>query len=255
MCIAPDGTWLAGASNSRTVWIWDLPTGTARRIRTRDTHPVAVVASSPDSRWLITASEDGAVRRWDAATGARHGRMRPGGPNVTKIAVSPDGAWIVTGDIEDDPAVRIWGATEPVILTGHTYGAPEVAIAPGGTWLATGGDEGTVRIWDVATVTRQASKKTRTGPLRGHASALAIDPGGHWMAIGTEDRKVRIMDLATGEQRAEVAGYSGGIAAIEASPDGTWVATHGSGETRLRTSISSPVPSRPYKPATQRPSR
>ena len=91
-----------------------------------------------------------------------------------------------------------------------------------------------MRIWDVATVTRQASKKTRDGPLRGHASALAIDPGGHWMAIGAEDRKVRIMDLATGEQRAEVAGYSGGIAAIEASPDGTWVATHGSGETRLR---------------------
>jgi WD40 repeat protein len=234
MCVAPNGSWLAGAGNSRTVWIWDLATGTARRIRTRDTRPVAAVASSPDSKWLITVSEAGTIRRWDAATSARHGRATSAGPHVSKIAVSPDGAWIVTGDIEDDPAVRMWGITEPAILTGHTYGAPEVAIAPDGTWLATGGAEGTVRIWDVATVTRKPSKMTRPRPLREYATGLAIDPGGLWIAIGTEDRKVRIMDLATAKQRAEFAGYSGGIAAIEASPDGTWVATHGSGETRLR---------------------
>ena len=206
MCAAPDGTWIAAATNSRTVWIWHLTTKTTRRIRTRDARPTAAVASSPDGRWLITASEDGTVRRWDAATGARHGRA-VGGPAVSSIAVSPDGTWLVTGDHEDDPAVRIWGTTEPIILTGHIYGAPEVAIAPNGTWLATGGAEGTVRIWDMATITKPPSKTTGSLPLRGFANSLAIDPAGQWIAIDIPDHEGRILDLATGAPRTIIGGY------------------------------------------------
>ena len=69
-----------------------------------------------------------------------------------------------------------------------------VAIAPDGSWLASGGDDGLVRVWDLATGQQRAA-------LRGHRGAVhavAIAPDGSWLASGGDNGLVRIWDLATG---------------------------------------------------------
>ena len=56
-----------------------------------------------------------------------------------------------------DPALRR-------VLTGNTGRVTAVAVAPDGSWLASGSDDGTVRIWDVATGRERAVlKATPTG--------------------------------------------------------------------------------------------
>ena len=67
-----------------------------------------------------------------------------------------------------------------------------VAIAPDGTWLASGGNDGWVRIWDVASSQQRAALPGRGGPER-----VAIAPNGTWLASVGEDGSVRIWDLTT----------------------------------------------------------
>ena len=116
VAVAPDGTWLATASEDGTVRTWAAD-GTPRATLTGHGGRVRAVAIAPDGTWLATASDDGT---WLAAAGT-------------------------------DGTVRTWAAdgTPRATLTSHGGPVRAVAIAPDGTWLATGSDDGTVRIWAV----------------------------------------------------------------------------------------------------------
>src|SRR5262244_2736500 len=65
VAIAPDGTWLATASNDKTARIWAAD-GTPRATLTGHTDWVTRVAIAPDGTWLATAGRDGTVRTWAA---------------------------------------------------------------------------------------------------------------------------------------------------------------------------------------------
>jgi hypothetical protein len=69
LAVAPDGYWLASASDDGTVRIWDPVTGTALHTLTGHTDGVQALVAAPDGSWLASASGDGAVRIWDPVTG------------------------------------------------------------------------------------------------------------------------------------------------------------------------------------------
>jgi WD40 repeat protein len=109
-------------------------------------------------------------------------------------------------------------------FSGHVGEVSAVEVAPDGAWLAVGGEDGSVRIWDVATGTRRAV-------LTGHSNGVAVmvvAPDGAWLAVGGEYESVRIWDVATWEPRAVLADTSTVVAPVVA-PDGTWLATGGGG--------------------------
>jgi WD40 repeat protein len=67
-------------------------------------------------------------------------------------------------------------------------------VAPDGTWIVSASDDGTVRIWDVA------SGETRH-ILSGHTDAVAgcaVAPDGTWIVSASQDATLRIWDPATG---------------------------------------------------------
>jgi len=137
VAIAPDGTWLATASEDRTARIWAAD-GTPRASRPG---PAKTVPIGPDGT-LASGGEDGTTLAALAAPRAtlRHRHV------VWAVAIAPDGTWLATASV--DKTVRTWAAdgTPRATLAGHKHGVGAVAIAPDGTWLATG-DVGTVRIW------------------------------------------------------------------------------------------------------------
>jgi WD40 repeat protein len=65
---APDGSWIATASNDRTARIWDAATGHQRAVLNGHTSSVNAVAWAPDGSWIATASNDGTARVWETAT-------------------------------------------------------------------------------------------------------------------------------------------------------------------------------------------
>src|SRR6185436_18947491 len=123
-------------------------------------------------------------------------------------------------------------------------------------------DDGTLRVWDVATghellaVRRRdrvralawspdgaiiaaasddratrlyaalSGKELRV--LRGHNNwvrALAFGPDGRRLATGSDDGRVRIWDPATGAELGALAGHDGGVLAVAFTPGGTILAS------------------------------
>lgn len=111
-----------------------------------------------------------------------------------------------------------------------------MVVAPDGTWLATAataviGDDGVVRIWDLATGRQTATLTGRLNLLGGPwgpdlhiPPAMAIAPDGTWLATAS-GTTVRIWDPATGQQTGGLTGHTSQIVAVAIAPDGTWLAT------------------------------
>jgi len=132
--------------------------------------------------------------------------------------------------------VNRWSLPDPAdpvlqrVLTGHTGQVNTVTAAPDGSWLATGGNDGTVRIWDVATGQERATLVHRTRRTD-WVNAVAIAPDGSWLATGGSDGTVRIWDVATGQQRATLSRRervaltrsTSPVSAVAVAPDGSWL--------------------------------
>ncbi|MCX4826181.1 NB-ARC domain-containing protein [Streptomyces sp. NBC_01142] len=217
VAIAPDGTWLATASDDGTVRIWDRTTGTCTAtLHTDHAGSVYSVAIGPAGTWLATANSDQAVRIWDRATGTCTATLHT--DSVNSVAIAPDGTWLAI--TSDDGTVRIWDRTTGT-LTGHTDSVRSVAIAPAGTWLATASNDLTVRIWDRATGTCTATLTGHTGLVE----SVAIAPDGSWLATASGDGTVRIWDRSSGSCTATLAGHTGRVLSVAIAPDGSWLAT------------------------------
>ncbi|WP_432084203.1 NB-ARC domain-containing protein [Streptomyces sp. WAC 04229] len=222
--VAPDGTWLATASEDGTARIWDPSTGREIACLTGHTDKAYRVAIAPDGTWLATAGRDRTVRIWDRDTGREIRRLTGDTGPVHDVAVAPDGTWLATAG--DDGTVRIW---DPA--TGQeTARVPRVsplthrlAISPDGTWLAVTGSDGNVRIWDRVTGQVTACLTGHKGAVRG----LAVARDGTSLVTAGADRTVRIWNVPTGRETACLTGHTDHAGDAAVSPDGTWLATTG----------------------------
>ena len=130
---------------------------------------------------------DPAVADW--ATGLTH----RGGP----------GPWLVPLT----PALTPTTTALEQVLTGHAGWVRSVAVTADGARAVSGGDDGTVRVWDLATGQQQAELTGHDGRVR----SVAVTADGARAVSGGDDGTVRVWDLATGQQQAELTGHDGQV--------------------------------------------
>jgi serine/threonine protein kinase len=108
---------------------------------------------------------------------------------------------------------------EVLRLEGHEGWVRCVALAADGRRALSGGDDGTIRVWDLA-------GRREVLRLAGHSGAvmgLAPAPDGRRLISGGWDGTVRIWDLSTGRELRVIRGDWRTVKPVACSPDGTAV--------------------------------
>jgi WD40 repeat protein len=229
VAFSPDGKTLASGDEGGTVRLWDPAAPQPQKAVLGVHHEVLPnrLAFIRQGKGLACAGRDSVVL-WDVSgpkpqeLQVLHERGLVGG-----LACSPDGRVLATGHSPEGPAqpsIRLWtltaeGGREKLALRTSPVGTlvGPLAFLSGGKALVSGGEDGTVRLWDLA-----AGRSAERWRLQGHTgpvSALAFAPpaGGKILATGGTD--VRLWDLA-GPTPKEIGRLTTGGSSVAFSPNG-----------------------------------
>ena len=305
VAVSADARVAVSGSYDRSVRVWDLASGSCLRTMAGHTGGVRSVTVSADGRTAVSGGGDTA-RVWDVPTTRGHAAgwsyARPrsahdvlAGAAAVEAAVrraetllaAGDGAGAaaelrsaraVAGYRRDRRLVGLWrdlarlgvraglqDAWTQHILTGHTKSV--VAVSADGRIAVSGGEDGTLRVWDVAsgacvhtlagdpplavsadgriavfagsdTTLRvwdlAGGSSLRT--LTGHTSSLnsvAVSADGRIAVSGSYGKSVRVWDLASGRCLHSLTGHTGRVRSVAVSADGRF-AVSGSSDTTVR---------------------
>jgi WD40 repeat protein len=214
----PGGRWQTVTSQSHTVRLCDLESGSVRALPGEIRSDVA--AASWDGRRLVVGSDDWGddpLVAWDLDSGRQ--LLDPSTGATFAVAISGDGRWIAGGFNGVEPLIRVWDldtGTEAHLWEGLTRA---LAISFDGGWVVAGiGEE--VRIWD-------ARSGKEAGTLAGHArgiACVAITPHGGRVISGSEDKTIRVWDRETGAAIATFRLLEGAVTRCAVTPDGRMIA-------------------------------
>ena len=106
VAFSPDGKTLASGGWDKTVRLWDVATGTEKKILRGHLDSIHSVAFSPDGKTLASGGWDKTVRLWDVATGTEKKILRGHLDSIYSVAFSPDGKTLASGS--SDGTVGLW---------------------------------------------------------------------------------------------------------------------------------------------------
>jgi len=217
LSISRGGSRVAGAGRTDTAWMWDVSSGTVRRLEGGG-HATSI-AFSPDGGRVAAGSADRRLREWDAQRGTLLVTSEPENGDVYSVAFSPDGTKILAsiggGAVQILDAAT--GASAGMLLgqAGRMVSPfGQVSFTPDGTRVIKAEGE-SLQIWNTASSSNGMILRHVSGEQEG-VSAVAVAPNHRYVAAG--GRSLHLWDARSGAEITESGGkYS--IHALAFSPD------------------------------------
>lgn len=193
MALSADATYLAVGGREGDAVVFDV---TSRQVAARlasDHEYISNLAFSPDGAMLVVAYErpDNLLATWDTTTWQQtstftHVRERI---DYHDLLFASDGTELAIATSGDPEITFVDPATTQVTreFSDHTRGPYQLAFSPNGQLLASAADDGTVRLWELAT--GSAVRVISTG---NEAGAVAFSPDGTLLAFSVWGEGIQI---------------------------------------------------------------
>jgi hypothetical protein len=261
VAFAPDGKWLATASDDHTIKLWEPNKQQELQTFKGHTSKINCLAYAPNGKWLATGSDDETVRLWDVQA-AQEVRVFKASRAQT-IVFSPDSQRVAAAGF--GAVGKVWDIStgqEVFALKGFKDFIWSLAYSPDGSTLVAGGEIDTVKLFNAATgqelsrlktgnpsgrvlafapdgktlaveqgriniVLFDVEKQTELHLLKGHTSRLisaVFSPDNKRLATGSADGTVKLWDPQTGLETATFRPNAGKIFSIAFAPDGQTLA-------------------------------
>jgi WD40 repeat protein len=210
---SPDRARVASAGADGTVRVWEVVSGQEKFCLRGHDGPVEAVAFSADGRRLAGGGADGTVRVWDAVSGEKVASWQGHATGVTGLAFDPTGRRLAsTGRAEPSHGeLKLWDPIKGEILAGKTWEInilAAVAFSHDGQRVATAGHDGSVVVWNAATLEPMDSLKGQIKRnIRWTSVAFSADgrvAAGGRVATGSPVGLVQVWDT-TARPKAAVA--------------------------------------------------
>jgi WD40 repeat protein len=242
---------IASSLGPSQIDVWDVKQKRLAQVLRGHTSFVNGISFSPDGR-LASCSWDNTIKFWNTTAGQQLTRI-PGqvGLLADPVEFAPGGDLFAYGQRN---TVSLLGSVRTVTLVdaatgktrhtlaGHTGGANCLAFSADGARLVSGGRKGDVKVWD--TKSGKSICSVRGGD--GEICAAALSPDGRTFVTAHEPPEmtrarfgqgqfrqipvaIKVWDADTGSQLAKLTGHPGGVFRLAFGPDGTVLASAGSG--------------------------
>lgn len=234
---APNGQFAVIGTNDGRLLRWTAEGGAVdahfdERAGHRAT--TTALAVSPSSAQVASVGADGGLVLWDAASGDRLWQVdnAHGQAGLFDVDFTPDGHGLVTA--AEDGGLTLWDAatgSRQRDFSGHTGDVLSAAVSPDGQVLASGGVDSRLLLWDIAT-------GAITDEFAGHNDVITMvrfDPQREALLSASGDMTLRLWDYrgASPALSAVLAQHEGGAGDAAYSPDGRWVLSVSSKDSKV----------------------
>ncbi len=198
LAFSPDGRALAvGTAEPAFALLWDLEARKPRGAPIPFRGTVTDLVFSPDGTRLAVGSTSTA-RLFDVATGQSVGDLHQHRGQMRGLAFSPDGRLSLLTEAGPS-AARVWDArsgesASPTIAHASPICEDSLAFSPDSSTFAVGCEDGSVRLWDVATARPVGPARM----VRGQALGVAFSPDGRSLLAVGDRGDVRSWVLPSG---------------------------------------------------------
>jgi WD40 repeat protein len=218
-----DGKWLAAAGNG-TLTVWDTKTRGepfSFFLTPPNAGPhISSIDFSPDGM-LAAVGSDMTVKLWDLGTGKVRRVLQGQVGYRAPVAFNKAGTLLAS---HYGPTVKIWDVNTGKVrltLNGHATQVLSVYFSPDGRHLVSAGQDGVIKVWDVAAGKPIMSRPAEANRMQFYGVVFA--PDGKRLAAGSNNNVVEILDTFTGKEQL-VLYHTGRVFGVALDRDGARLA-------------------------------
>ena len=203
LSFSPDGSTLASAGGRGGVKLWDVNSGTFKKIPITGLFSKDFLLFSPDGQ-TFACIDFKDIHLWDVVTGESKHILKKHKEYLLSLSFSPDGQTLASGS--KDQTICLWDVAtgeHKKTLTGHPAPVTSLSFSPDGNTLTSVSDDKTVYLWDISTGEQKktlANQGLITEPLEPQEiiEKLFFSPDGSTLATVRSDNTIHLWDTTTG---------------------------------------------------------